>query len=282
MRPPGPVPAIALRSMPSAAATRAATGEILASSATTGAACGAAAPLPDVSTGAGRAAPAPTFIRAMTWPTVTVSPSSARISVIVPAVGAGSSMSTLSVEISTTAWPSCTSSPTLTDHSRIVPSVTDSPPAGVTMSTISPLPAASGSASVAGASGSVCGSAAGASGSVTVRAPRVGLRLGGRRLGLGDRGGRRAVLGGDLGEDRADAHGVAFGDVDLDHGARGGRRDVGVDLVGGDLDEGLVGLDRVPLLFVPLQDGALGHRLAHLRQGDLHCGVDRHCSGFRL
>jgi hypothetical protein len=37
--------------------------------------------------------------------------------------------------------------------------------------------------------------------------------------------------------------GVALGDVDLDHGPGGGRRDVGVDLVSGDLNEGFVGLD---------------------------------------
>ena len=37
----------------------------------------------------------------MTWPTVTVSPGSASISPIVPATGAGTSASTLSVEIST-------------------------------------------------------------------------------------------------------------------------------------------------------------------------------------
>ncbi len=53
---------------------------------------------------------------------------------IVPVAGAGSSMSTLSVEISTTVSPSLTASPTLTAHSRIVPSVTLSPPVGVTMS----------------------------------------------------------------------------------------------------------------------------------------------------
>ena len=52
-----------------------------------------------------------------------------------PDAGAGSSMSTLSVEISTTVSPSLTTSPTFTVHSRIVPSVTDSPPVGVTMST---------------------------------------------------------------------------------------------------------------------------------------------------
>ena len=95
-------------------------------------------------------APAPTLIRAMTWPTVTVSPSAARISVMVPSAGAGSSMSTLSVEISTTVSPSLTESPTLTDHSRMVPSVTDSPPVGVTMSTV--LPAASWDAATPSAS----------------------------------------------------------------------------------------------------------------------------------
>jgi hypothetical protein len=46
-----------------------------------------------------------------------------------------------------------------------------------------------------------------------------------------------------------------------------------------DLDENLVGLDRVALLLVPLEDGPFGHRLSHLREGDLHCRVDRHiCS----
>ena len=60
---------------------------------------------------------------------------------IVPVAGAGSSMSTLSVEISTTVSPCLTASPTLTLHSRIVPSVTDSPPVGVTMSTVWPVAA---------------------------------------------------------------------------------------------------------------------------------------------
>ena len=87
------------------------------------------------------AGPAPAVIRAITCPTRTVSPSWARISAIVPEAGAGSSMSTLSVEISTTVSPSLTASPTFTLHSRIVPSVTDSPPVGVTMSTSSPVAA---------------------------------------------------------------------------------------------------------------------------------------------
>ena len=115
--------------------------------------------------GAGALAPAALFvIRAITCPTVTVSPSSARISVIVPAAGAGSSMSTLSVETSTTVSPSLTVSPTLTDHSRIVPSVTDSPPVGVTMSIVSPTVAsvaASCSASVAAPATASSGDAGG-------------------------------------------------------------------------------------------------------------------------
>ena len=124
---------------------RRATGEALAASPLAGAAV-VGAELPpfwawvavDVAGAAGSAAAEPGLMRPMTCPTVTVSPSWARISVIVPAAGAGSSMSTLSVEISTTVSPSLTSSPTLTDHSSTVPSVTDSPPVGVTMSIIWP------------------------------------------------------------------------------------------------------------------------------------------------
>jgi len=78
----------------------------------------------------------PTARRAITCPTVTVSPSSIRISVTVPLAGAGSSRSTLSVEISTIVSLALMKSPTFTCHSRIVPSLTDSPAAGVTTSMI--------------------------------------------------------------------------------------------------------------------------------------------------
>ena len=77
-------------------------------------------------------------MRAMTWPTVTVSPASAEHSVIVPDAGRGD----LGVDlvggdlderlVGPTASPGCLA------HSRIVPSVTDSPMAGMTMSTVSP------------------------------------------------------------------------------------------------------------------------------------------------
>ena len=62
----------------------------------------------------------------------------------VPAAGAGSSTSTLSVEISTIVSSAATASPGCLCHSRIVPSVTDSPACGVTMSTT--LPSAAGAA----------------------------------------------------------------------------------------------------------------------------------------
>src|SRR5205823_1569346 len=106
-------------------------------------------------------------IRAIICTTVTVSLSAARISVIVPDAGAGSSISTLSVEISTTVSPSLTASPTFTDHSKIVPSVTDSPPVGVTMSIVSPEGASAGGAPApslaAAASASVAAPAAASS-----------------------------------------------------------------------------------------------------------------------
>ncbi len=77
----------------------------------------------------------PDVIRAMTWPTVTVSPASASSSVIVPGPGAGTSASTLSVEISTIVSSASTWSPGCLAHSRIVPSETDSPIAGIVIST---------------------------------------------------------------------------------------------------------------------------------------------------
>ena len=62
----------------------------------------------------------------------------------------------------------------------------------------------------------------------------------------------------------------------FDDGSGDRRGDLGVDLVGRDLDERLVGLDVVALGLVPLEDGALGDRLAHRRQRDLNCGGDGH------
>jgi hypothetical protein len=53
-------------------------------------------------------------------------------------------------------------------------------------------------------------------------------------------------------------------DDDLLERAADRRRDFGVDLVRGELVEGLVLLDRLPLVLQPLRDGAFVDRLAHL------------------
>ena len=166
IRPPRALPWTVVRSIPCWAATRLATGEALPASA--GAEPVGCAAAPSVAAGAagaaGAVASAPAVMRAITWPTDTVSPSWARISTIWPVAGAGSSMSTLSVEISTTVSPCLTESPTLTAHSRIVPSVTDSPPVGVTMSIVLPTlasVAATPSASVAAPATSSSGVAGG-------------------------------------------------------------------------------------------------------------------------
>ncbi len=64
-------------------------------------------------------------------PTSTVSPSATRISSTVPDAGDGTSVSTLSVEISTSTSSAATGSPTCFAQDRIVPSVTVSPNCGI-------------------------------------------------------------------------------------------------------------------------------------------------------
>ena len=133
----------------------------------------------------------------------------ARISAIVPVTGAGSSMSTLSVESSTTVSPSSTVSPTCTAHSRIVPSWTDSPPAGVTMST-----------SVCGGSAARAGTAGGRRGD---RRGRGALSPAGCGCAAVAAGLRRPVRRRDLGEHRADRDRLALGGEDLHERPGGGR-----------------------------------------------------------
>jgi hypothetical protein len=64
--------------------------------------------------------------------------------------------------------------------------------------------------------------------------------------------------------------------VDLDHGPGDRRGNLRVDLVSRYLDERLVFGDLVALLFVPLQDGPLGDRVAHRGHDHFDRGVDRH------
>ena len=77
-------------------------------------------------------------------------------------------------------------------------------------------------------------------------------------LGLGGFGGAVA----DAGDDIAHVDGVVFVGQDLNQGACHWGRDLGIDLVGGDLEQWLIDLDLVAWLLQPLGDGALGDRLA--------------------
>ena len=95
----------------------------------------------------------------------------------------------------------------------------------------------------------------------------LGLLLVGRlRLGLGLR--RGAVAGPDDGELGADLDGLVLLDLDLLQRARHGGGDLGVDLVGGDLEQRLVDRDLVADLLEPAGDRALGDRLA--QRGQCH------------
>jgi hypothetical protein len=115
----------------------------------------------------------------------------------------------------------------------------------------------------------------------------LGLGLGGlSRCGLSSRGllgGRGRLLGGgflgrgggagafagvaDHGEFGADLDGLVLGGLDLEQGAGDRRRDLGVDLVGRDLQQGLVDGNRVTDLLEPAGDGSFGDALPEGRQG---------------
>ena len=88
--------------------------------------------------------------------------------------------------------------------------------------------------------------------------------LGSRRFGrlvLGRSGGRAGTVA-DLREDRADLDRLVLLDEDLFDHATDGRRDLGVDLVGRDLEQTFVGLDGVADLLQPAGDRSLGDALA--------------------
>ena len=87
-----------------------------------------------------------------------------------------------------------------------------------------------------------------------------GLGDGGGSRGLGC-GGLRAGLA-DGGQGGADGDGLVLGDEDLGERAGERRRDLGVHLVGGDLEQRLVERDGVTDGLEPAGHGALGHALA--------------------
>ena len=72
-------------------------------------------------------------------------------------------------------------------------------------------------------------------------------------------------------DDAVHRNGLAFLDLDLGQHAGGRRRNLRVDLVGGDLEQRLVAIDRVADLLDPADDRAFGDRLAHLGHHD-GCG----------
>ena len=124
----------------------------------------------DFSAGAALASP----MRAMTAPTSMVSSSSARISTRVPATGDGISVSTLSVETSSSGSSTSTVSPTDFSHWVMVPSVTDSPSSGISTSVASPVePEEAGAdfSSFSSALGSSFSSSAGADSSESADSP---------------------------------------------------------------------------------------------------------------
>ncbi len=193
-----------------------------------------------------------------------------------PLTGAGSSTSTLSVEISTIVSSRSMKSPTFACHSRIVPSVTDSPAPGVTMSTVSPTPEGSGAASsAAGAAGAPLAAAAWplATGSLEAGWPFVPTPLSlvaAPPAGWGP-GAPPLVLISASTSPTLTVSPSAKKSLTIVPLTVAGH--LGVHLVGGDLDQRLVGRDRVALLLMPFENRAFGHRFAHRGHRDLNrCG----------
>src|SRR5690606_30844276 len=82
-------------------------------------------------------------------------------------------------------------------------------------------------------------------------------------------GGGRGGAGADERQDGADLDGLVLLDQDLLERAGDRRGDLGVDLVGRDLEQRLVDGDVVTDLLEPARHGALGDRLAQRGQRDL-------------
>ena len=89
--------------------------------------------------------------------------------------------------------------------------------------------------------------------------------------------GRGGAGGADDGHHAVDRHGLAFLDADLRDHAGGRRRNLGVDLVGRNLEQRLVAIDRVADFLDPADDRALGNRLAHLRHHDISGHINSQC-----
>ena len=196
-------------------------------------------------------------------------------------------MSTLSVDTSSSGSSTATSSPSCFSQRVMVPSVTDSPSAGICTRSPSPEPPPEDAASSPDVPDCSCPpsprspSPWGSAGSWPPSSPAsataspvggvlhlvgravagvLGLLLARRVVGGAATVGRRAVA--DDREVGADGDGVVLLDEDLLQGAGDRGGDLGVDLVGGDLEERLVDLHRVADALEPPRDRPLGDGLA--------------------
>ncbi len=107
------------------------------------------------------------------------------------------------------------------------------------------------------------------------RDDRLGGRDRRRRRGSHDLGSRRFRRNGALVAEhrqaRAHVDGVAFGHQDLRDHTRDGRGHLGVDLVGRDLEQRLVGIDVLAHALQPARDRAFRDRLPELGHRHVHC-----------
>ena len=150
-------------------------------------------------------------------------------------------------------------------HLVMVPSVMDSPIWGMRTST-------PGVDSAGGADGAAGTAASGCGGAIAASLAAVASAAGSAESALRSAGcvaeaaaGAEAAPGFcDGADDGVDLDGGAFLDQDLAHNAGGGGGDFGIDLVGGDFEEGLVAFDGFAGLLEPLGEGAFGDGLAHL------------------
>jgi hypothetical protein len=91
-----------------------------------------------------------------------------------------------------------------------------------------------------------------------------------RCLGLGlDRTVGGPIAGSDSTQHGSDGDRFVRLDEDLGDGSGKRRRDLGVDLVGGDLYKRIVDVDGVADVDAPLEDCSFGHRVAHFGERDV-------------
>ena len=203
-------------------------------------------------------------------PTGTVASSSAVMLSRTPATGDGISVSTLSVDTSTSGSSTWTESPTFLSQRVTVPSVTDSPSSGISTGVALPPPVGAAVLRVRAGARAPAGPRARVPAGPRERAPapaRIRRQVGSAPArALSERAAFDGVA--DDGQLAADLDGVVLLGDDLGQHTRGGRGDFGVDLVGRHFNERLVEFDRVAFLLEPAGDRPLGDALTECRHLD--------------